>query len=113
VTGTRFTKNNPLTTAGGIQLAFRAPVLLCTVKTHASRDRRAFARFCSLRGLTYKIPHDVTIGEAWGFQTVIEVSGPGPALEELSVQHFVVKWEVPLDVGAPRMNSSVFRRSPY
>ena len=110
---TRFTKNNPLTTPGGIEVTFKSMVFLCVVKTHSCKDRREFARFCSRNGLVYKIPHDVTIGEAWGYQTIVEVSGPTGALLELLEKDIIVSYERPLDVKAPRLTASTFRKEAY
>ena len=76
-------------------------VFLCVVKTHSCL-RTVGSSHDSARGtgLVYKIPHDVTVGEAWGYQAIVEVSGPTGALLELLEKDIIVSYKRPLDVKA-------------
>jgi hypothetical protein len=106
-------RSNAIVTAGGIRISGTLDRCMVRTKTHSCKDRRAFARFCSIHGIVYRVPHDVAEEGTWGFQTDVEVVGPESALALLCEQDFVVDCVATLDVRPPRFNSSTFRRDPY
>jgi hypothetical protein len=106
-------RSNAIVTAGGIRISGTLDRRLMTVKTHCSRDRRKFARFCSIHGIVYKVPHDNALGGQWGYQTAVEVVGPEAALAQLCEQDFIVDCSATLDVRPPRLTANTFRKDPY
>lgn len=93
-------RSNPLVTTGGILITGTFARRLVRVKTHCSRDRSEFKRFCRLHGITATIPHNVA-GDR-GYQTEYEVVGSPDALELLESQSYVVCYGDALDVRPPR-----------
>jgi hypothetical protein len=90
-------RDTALRTAGGQIVTGYFPVLLVKVK-QSRRPRRSFEHFCRDYGLRATVPD---MGQQGGY-TVFEVTGPGDALDALSVEWFVSHWEQPIDAKPPR-----------
>lgn len=104
---------NPIVTAGGIEISGMMDRRMMTIRTHCSRDRREFTRHCERNGIRVIYPHKVALDGTWGYTTVVEVVAPEATLEKLCEQYFVEDCSAPLDVRAPRLTASTFRRDPF